>query len=352
MSQEEPDISMDRYIADFKSVVKFLSYLKLPTDVFPTLYSEPNFKWKITANPFGKSACYLRRQGVIPAAHCSITAKPINPWLGIGAGCGELGDTHTHPSFQRQGHFRALGSHVIQDFEQSEPRGEKLIYGFPNDLALPGWTRHCDCVVFKELSLIELERSARRAPLATARAGLIWTYKAMGQSSKRLHLCTDDAQTTTEIDRLWSETYEKETYLLKKDGAWWKWRYASSTENYKTYALREMCSDRLQAYIVVKVSRRGLRYARLRHIHLCEIFGKTFEHAVEAFQLFVKTLTLPFDALVFWTQSGTRLANVAMEYGFVKRRDIPVIFFKNRVFEQLRARGNRIKIVLGDSDNA
>lgn len=351
MIQNEPNIFTDRYTEDFKSVVKFLSYLKL-SNVFPMLYSESYFKWKIAANPFGQSACYLRRPGGISASHCSITAKPINPWLGIGAGCGELGDTHTHPSFQKQGHFGALGSHVIQDFEQSEPRGEKLIYGLPNDLALPGWTRRCGCDIFEEMSMIELERSVNRTPLSVARAAFTWALQSMRPFYTRLYLCTDDTRTAAEIDKLWSEACDKETYLLKKDDAWWRWRYACSTENYETYALRETPSGRIQAYVVVKVSRRSLRYGRLRKIHLCEIFGETSERAVEAFKLFVKTLTPPFDTLMLWTQTGTRLADVAMRLGFVKRRDIPIIFFRNRAFKQLRNRGIRIQFSLGDSDNA
>jgi GNAT superfamily N-acetyltransferase len=347
MVKPERKMSSHLYTVDFRPVVEFLSYLRIPKGLFPTLYSEPYFQWKIAANPFGESACYLRRQDGVPVAHCSITAKPINPLLGVGSGCGELGDTHTHPSFRKQGHFGALGSHVIQEFPRLKPSSEKLIYGLPNNLALPGWTRRCNCEVFQELGVIELELCTLKAPLAAARIGWDWAVRGIRPMPERFHLCTDDCRTSAEIDRLWSEAREKDAYLLEKDGSWWRWRYGSSTERYLTYAIRERHEDRLQAYVVVKMGWRPLRY-----VQLCDIFGQTPELIVRAFQLFMQSMVLPTDTVVFWAQTGTELADKAMRQGFVKKRDVPVIFFRNDSYERLRKSGQRIRLALGDSDNA
>jgi len=164
---------------------------------------------------------------------------------------------------------------------------------------------------------------------------------------ERFHLCTDDCRTSAEIDRLWSEAREKDAYLLEKDGSWWRWRYGSSTERYLTYAIREKHEDRSQAYVVVKVGWRPLRY-----VELCDIFGETPELIVKAFQLFMQSVVLPTDTVVFWAQTGTELADKAIRQGFVKKRDVPVIFFRNDSYERLRKSGHRIQLALGDSDNA
>jgi len=227
-----------------------------------------------------------------------------------------------------------------------------LVYGLPNELALPGWIRHAGCEVFRELGVVELERSVCKTPFSVARAALAGALRAMRPASARLLLCTDDARTAAEVDRLWLEADGRKTCLLRKDGAWWRWRYSRSTETYQTYALREQQSNRLLSYVVAKVSWRQARRVRLRSVQLCEIFGETSERAAEAFHLFMQTVALPFDTLMLWVQTGTRLADVAMGHGFAKRREVPVIFVKNEAYVQLRSRNTRVQLTLGDSDNA
>ena len=111
--------------------------------------------------------------------------------------------------------------------------------------------------------------------------------------------------------------------------------------------MREDGSQRFIAYVVVKVKRgRPLRY-----VQISDIFGDTSDRAVTAFRHFIRSMVLPFDTLLLWAHTASKLADAAIDEGFVKKRDIPVIFFKNQAYERLRNRGSLVQIALGDSDN-
>ena len=253
MVEQKTEVSIVRYNTDFKPVVEFLSYLRVANRTFPTLYTEPYFKWKIENNPFGKSACCLRYQGEVAVSHCSVTAKPLNLWLDAGVGCAEMGDTHTHPQYQKRGHFGALGSHAIKVFDQSIPHGSKLIYGFPNENALPGWVRHCNCELYQQRSIVELTRNMLRSKSSVLKECIRRVLHRGREAVGQFSLCTDENRTIQEITELWVRTGNKENYLINKDGAWWAWRYKESSEAYRTYAWKENHSAPASAYIILKM---------------------------------------------------------------------------------------------------
>jgi len=290
-----------------------------------------HFQWKILENPVMPGLINLVKDddGKIIST-TSVTPKRLL-LKGEEYKVAEIGDTYTDPAYQKKGLFALLINHYVEDFCRSKPDGAKLIYGFPNERSLPPYIHRCGFEIFDKLGLAEFERSILRTPSSAMKAALRWMFRTKCQTSSRFCLCTDILKTTAEIDRLWSESQDKEKYLLKKDGTWWQWRYNRATEGYKTYAMREEGSKRFLAYIVVKV-RWG---RRLRYVQLCDIFGDTSDHAVTAFRHFVQTMVLPIDTFLLWAHPALKLADAAIDEGFVKERDVPVIFFKNQAYERL-----------------
>ena len=337
----------NQYRSNFKPVVDFLSYLKKSTRIFSTLYTDPYFHWKITSNPFGESACFLRYQGEVAVSHCSVTAKPLNLWLDAGVGCAEMGDTHTHPRYQKRGHFGALGSHAIKAFDQSIPHGSKLIYGFPNENALPGWVRHCNCELYQQGNIVELTRNMLRSKSSVLKECIHWVLGRRREAIGQFSLCTDEHRTIQEITELWGRTGNKENHLINKDGAWWAWRYKESSEAYRTYAWKENHSAPVSAYIILKV-----QWYRLRYLQICDILAVSEADRFEAFQEFIRTMVLPIDIVQIWVQTSTTLAEIAVREGFVKRRDIVFFFYKNEAYARLFKQKKYLLLALGDSDNA
>jgi hypothetical protein len=337
---------MERYDQNVGPVVDFLSYGDFGSPTFPSLYTEGYFQWKIRDNPFGPSACFLRSRDGIPVAHCSVTAKPWNEALGAGVGCAELGDTHTHPAHQRQGHFGALGSHTISSFDQSHPLGAKLIYGLPNDNALPGWIRRCSCEVYSGAMTRELVRGLKQTPGAVARQGLNRLLTSSARSLRRFRLCEDRANIMRGMDRLWAENEDIGSFLVKKDGAWWDWRYRGATEKYCTYALIDAEAGDPLAYVVVKMGRHGTRFMRI-----CDVIASVAEIELDAFRLFLEQEVRPTDSVMLWAQESTEIEDIALSMGFTKTRDVPLIFFKNEAYAELVRGQTRLRLSLGDTDN-
>ncbi|MDB9757235.1 hypothetical protein OAB62_06120, partial [Pseudomonadales bacterium] len=238
-----------------KDAVNFLSFLKIFDFTFPSLYSERYFEWKISHNPFGRSFCYLRFVEDEPVALASITAKPLNGNLGLGGFLAELGDTHTHPNFQKQGHFGQVGSQVIADFNKYS-NDTALIFGIPNENAVHGWQSRCGCQLLDSLNIIEY--------------ALKHTFSYRIPFTSRLKELTSDINAMKLVDLVWQNSYKKRIALVQKDSVWWKWRYGQSTESYRTFSLRsdKQCEN---VYLVAKISYKSI----FSYIDICDIVGET-----------------------------------------------------------------------------
>lgn len=292
-------IEVKEYTNEFRAVENFLSYIEKPAE-FPSLYSEAYLQWKIGRNPFGPSTCYLCYEHNMPVAHASATAKPLNPWLKLEYGCEELGDNHTHPEFRERGHLRNLARYILGYRYPSRHREGKLVYATAaNPRVVAANIRLCGLELFRESKIIELERS----PLQR------WALPRLHlpRPVRQLRHCSDQKLLTAAIDRLWSLAGAKAPYLLKKDGAWWQWRYAQASETYLTYIFQQPSSNEVLAYIVAKFYRR--RFSRT--IRLCELFGATPELAAEVLVLWMQQIAQPADQVVVWGELGTPVVTAA-----------------------------------------
>lgn len=334
-----PVDTIRQYVEDMSAVRQFLSYL--PTSsAFPSVYTAPYFDWKTSRNPFGTSASFMRFRNGDPAAHCSITAKPGNPSVVGDALVGELGDTHTHPSFQRQGHFGALGKHTIGYFGEAAGAKESLIYGLPNPNAMPGWLRHCGCVIFEAMQIREVQRTQLRHIVASM-AGLMRGSKD-GVALERAGAVPDAEQ---KIDFIWTQV--RADWLLSKTAAWWRWRYVDCTEHYSTYFFRR--GTEIRGWFVVKQT--PTRVPLIGRTAICDIVALTEDDEVTALDLILARVARPLDIVTMWVQRGTRVEGAAEAHRFETLRDVPVIFADNSAYRQMKSSGRTPRMSLGDTDN-
>lgn len=331
----EPVHEIHKYVNEMSEVSAFLSYLPRSA-TFPSLYTQPYLAWKISHNPFGPSASFLRTRDGRSAAHCSITAKLANTaWLG-GARLAELGDTHTHPDFQRQGHFGVLGRHTIDDFGRASA-ASSLIYGLPNANALPGWLRHCGCEVFEPMHVREMRRPIWRQPFSRS---------SPGGGAVRLERVTDLVAAGARIDALWPRLADG-GWLIKKSSAWWRWRYVTATQSYVTYLIH--ADGELVGWVVTH--RTAAPWPVVGRTAICDIVAITPEIETAALRHLLRRVIGPLDVVTMWTQRGTALDDAATREGFVPVRDVPVIFARNDGWPMLESAGARPRLSLGDTDN-
>ncbi|EKR74401.1 hypothetical protein LEP1GSC041_1941 [Leptospira noguchii str. 2006001870] len=309
-----------------------MSYVKASSWRFPTLYKENYFAWKIQKNPFGNSFCYLRYVDKIAAAHSSITAKPLNPDLGFGTACAELGDTHTHPNFQNQGHFGAVGLQVIQEFDAAQ-KNEAVIFGIPNENAVRGWQTRCNCELLDSLNVSEFFLN-KRLNFPFGKTSTLQKINSPNEIKK----C---------INEIWLKTYKSKRSLYKKDSNWWEWRYNQCPEKYDFFALFSK-EGVLKSYLIAKFTRNFI----FSHIDICDIVGIDEDSELVIFDNFLNKFRKSFSKTRVWAKQDSRLHSVLLDAGFNLNRKINFVIYKNKVLQNFTNNKINFELALGDTDNA
>ena len=322
---------------DLRAVEDFLSYIP-KGQAFPSLYTTPYLTWKVETNPFGPSGLYLRRVGETPAAHCSVTAKPANDHYIPGLRLAELGDTHTHPDFQKQGHFGALGQHAIAACQSAAPE-PALIYGLPNQNALPGWLRHCGCEVFDAMAIVEMALDPGAAIAARFRP------RPVAGRGVRIHWGAAEDVIERTVNETWSRV-AAEPWLVRKDAAWWRWRYRDASETYATGVIRT--PEGHAGWVVTKTT--PTRWPLVSRASIADIVATSDDVAVAVLQAVVMS-TSPLARVGLWCARQTEAHRVATALGFQQVRDVPVIFVTNEALQFLRQQHGVPRLSLGDTDN-
>ena len=324
-----------RLDVDCSSSAAFLSYLR-SSIVGQSWYSNEYFNWKISTNPYQDSASYLRVCADRAAAHCSIVSKPPNPIACGTSRLAELGDTHTHPEFQKQGHFASLGRYVIDDYSsRAECRGA-LIYGLPNEAALPGWTRSIGCRQLDHLRIDEMRWLPSR--------GLPSLMSAYLQRQSHHLVPTSDAVSVA--DQIWP-LIERRGSLVRKDGEWWRWRYATSVDSYQTYILASRKDGETAGWLVLREL--PTRVLGVRRIAVCDIVTRGDDTDLAAISLVLR-LAWPLRVVsIWWDCDGSQRGRLEA-MGFRHHRPVPVIFADNEAFRELFRNRTPLRLSMGDSD--
>ncbi|MBP7507942.1 MAG: hypothetical protein KA807_08980 [Prolixibacteraceae bacterium] len=312
-----------------EDVVNYLSYLKVANWNFPTLYTLDYFKWKIIKNPFLGSLCYLRYVNDVPASHVSITSKPINDELGISAHCGELGDTHTHPAYQKQGHFGVIGTAAIADFQKQFPGA--FVFGIPNENAVHGWQSRCNCELLNSLNIEEYSMN-------------VLLKRKISQSLTKYNVNNEKVKDL--IDHIWQKTYKRKCSLYKKDYKWIEWRYKNSSEKYNIYFSRG-ASKSVEAYIIAKITKKYF----FTHFQICDIVGLDHDAEIIIFDNFIKQYVSSFSKITIWSSKETGLNAYLVSKRFNVNRKINFVCNKNEAYEQYLLLKEKLIISLGDTDN-
>jgi hypothetical protein len=332
----DPTHTIGRFTTDVGAAVDFLAYTRQP------FYSRKHLDWKIARNPFGPAASYLRHRDGVAAAHTSIVPKPANDALLSGVTLGELGDTHTHPNFQRQGHFAALGKHVIEDFESRSDAKHVLIYGLPNAQALPGWTRSIGCKVMERLDITDMSRY----PWRGLRSSFLGRVGRIFRRGPRLAIAVTDPR--SDIDEIWANS-DQARWLIRKDARWWEWRYNASPDRYSTHVLRDRRDSSARAWIVSRSL--PTRVPGVRRVAIGDVVGRTTADEVLAFKRFMVSVPRLTDIVQIWFQKGSSLAPAVGAFGFQAVRQVPVIFADNEAYNVVTTSPSRFQLSLGDTDN-
>jgi GNAT superfamily N-acetyltransferase len=170
----------------------------------------------------------------------------------------------THPDYQRQGIFVAMGQKLLADLKEE---GFSLVYGFPNENALPGH-RKLKCieifklhVMIRPLNFKNISKKRMSNKIIGAILGFTGKLAFMLMYRPKRPVLHKDVKIKTisefdsRFDKLWQEAKSDHKIILKRDSLYLNWRYTQCPQKqYKIYVAEK--DDKVLAWVIVRILNR------------------------------------------------------------------------------------------------
>ena len=233
--------------------------------------SKEYYEWKAVKNPFQQGEIYLERKDDIVIGSTTITPKKISI-LGEELIAAEIGDTFTHPDYQRQGVF---SKGVNECTKLATSKGIEVIYGTPNSQSLPGYqhklgyppcpfvklssmTKHRWNVISTIKSILKLILRRKVDPFAIyfisfLREKFSRPFFSSNESLKKnkgFDISTID-NFTDELDGYWGKN--RYHFFTIRDNRYLNWRYFENPEEYQALVAKK--GGKYLGYLVTKISK-------------------------------------------------------------------------------------------------
>ncbi len=203
----------------------------------PMRLRSSTWRWQFRHNPAGKALCALAEDhGRIVGQYAVIPTR--FSVLGKEALFALSCDTMIHPDYQKQGLFTTLAREVYQRIESE--RRITTVWGFPNEISLPGFTRHLD---WRLLTVFPL-RVAPLRPLAMLYPYLPFKKKSRQPMDNSFSSEISDSRAgfpdvpglvlepvtrfDEEFDTLWNRNRGLASVIQVRDAAYLNWRYSGA----------------------------------------------------------------------------------------------------------------------------
>lgn len=229
-------------------------------DLDPVRLRPSTWHWQFRNNPAGEAFCCLAEdRGVIVGQYVAIPTRfSVRGQETLFAfSC----DTMIHPEYRNQGMFLALANELYRSIESRYQI--TTVWGFPNEISLPGFTRRLGWhtlalfplwvlpvrpfqAIRRHLSL--LNRPKSDAPLSgKGPASVVSTDQEMpGLLIQTINHFGD------EFDQLWSSHKRLAPVVQIRDRLYLNWRYLGVPEfGYRPFAIK--WKGRLSGYMVIRM---------------------------------------------------------------------------------------------------
>lgn len=260
-------------------------------------HSPEYYLWKLIDNPAGRGFTSLALDGTRIVGITDITPKRV--WFGGGWIKGsELCDGYVHPDYHRQGIFSSLLEDVC---ERARAGGIEMIYGTPNEIALPVEVK-CGFLPKKNFNLFMwalplkagsfLVRYTKRfkipLPVAlidrTGRAVLkiLSSYMSAGCNNEELNF-------GPEFDELDEKLRRRTSFMLSRDAKELKWRIGDNPDRdlYRLFTRRNRNGVLTGALILKETFQDNMRilfvadYWGISRFHACRLWNAAVKHGID-----------------------------------------------------------------------
>ena len=230
----------------------------------PMRLRSSTWRWQFRHNPAGKALCALAEDhGRIVGQYAVIPTR--FSVLGKEALFALSCDTMIHPDYQKQGLFTTLAREVYQRIESE--RRITTVWGFPNEISLPGFTRHLGwhlltvfpltVVPLRPLamlrSLLPLKKTSRQKQRGTGDGSSMESLASRCVFPEVPGLLVEPVtRFDEEFDALWNRNRGLASVIQVRDAAYLNWRYSGAPGfGYQPFAIRS--NGRLLGYMVIRM---------------------------------------------------------------------------------------------------
>lgn len=345
-----------------ENLSRFLQSFK-PSEDDP-VWSGKYYDWKIKQNPVRSGFVDLAVSGDLIVSSVTVTPKPV--WYkGEKVAAGEIGDTYTHPQFQRRGILVALINNIKVRAHNS---GLSLIYGLPNEQSRPAYEKKCNFLSHPHLRLATATCLFNAVKIAAdkirwlPRPAFIVFNGCVNLFLKTLQgfwiiagKLTGLSVTLAERpdpghDDLWERCKQQNEASLIRDRSYLQFRFFDHPlAKYRFYEARK--NGVLQGYLVSRSQKAGGRmngiiadwfYDRRSPLIFLALLNRTLR---EGFHDGV-------DLYTTWV-NGSRAEKWLLRLsGFLIRKNQPLIIHRNPAGQKILDCPDRWHFTVADSDNA
>ena len=317
------------------------------------------FNWKLNLNPVKKGICAIVESEKRTVGMASITPKKMLFQNKIFL-TAEIGDTFTHPDFQRKGIF----SQVVNKVRSiSENENIDFIYGTPNQNSLPGYKKKLNYDVLKSVDVKNfvypinfshiLQQKIKSnfiiSPLSFILKQLLEFKNYCFKPKLSNNIFFEEIERFPKIiDSLFDELNLSYDVVTSRNSEYLNWRFITNPDKYVCFLAKN--GDKIIGYIVLK---RGT-WSELSVGYIADIF--VFDNnEVNYFKYLINFATTYFknnkyDMISIWLQSGP-LSKILKKHGYLSFKDVPIICYKNEVGNKFLNGNYSWYFTMADSDN-
>jgi hypothetical protein len=317
------------------------------------------FSWKTFDNPIQQGFIYLIKNGDVIAATTSVVPKRlILNKKQISAA--EVGDTYTSPVYKREGLFAILGNACRK---QAQDEGVQVVYGCPNNLALPGYKKRANFKVTQNLNIRSLvfPLSAKLKfqnmvgwYLAEVLNTLYRMFARIYIAAKRpavnkmtKYLLEEVDSIPADWDIFWLKAAKKYEFIFDRSEISQNWRYFKNPEKYSFITVRHQ--NKLIGYCVY----RNVIIDQGQDTIIADyLFLNDHEPALNLCldQIFDNSFRGSIRSLNVWCDASSPYFTIFKNRGLKDQNKIPVIFHCENLYREIESVKNK-HFTIGDSDN-
>ena len=315
---------------------------------FPPLERKKNrpsyYLWKYSRNPAGEPEVWLAEaEGKI----VGLLAAVLKPFIYKGEKllAAELGDAYVLREYQGRNVFKALGERIFSGLNEKKVG---LIYGIPNNIALPIWKRK-----FKMKNPFSLVKMVR----------ILRTRSLLGKKIKSRIVVTIVSFILDRIVRLFScssskynyeriETFERFSFLnnfglcTDKNHEYLNWRYHESPCEYDKYIIKNG-GQKIGYAVIARREEKGLKTG-----YIVDLIIESKSDVGSIINGLVRILDKEYmDLVIFWTTKNNLYYRTFRKKQFFALPDTVNFIIKTGHDESDDYQGFSSFLSIGDTDN-